>query len=118
VPLKTLQTLRKSPIIKEIVSVSFDGIGNHYRLKIRAKLTNNWLIDIWEHKTPKLRRYPYHVFKGKKLIVRWDNAPHLKNLSTYPHHKHTNNKVEESKEMNIKSVLKELEKTIQNTKKP
>lgn len=109
-PLKILQTLRKSEIIKEIISVSFDGIGNYYRLKIRVRLRNNWLMDIWEHKTPKLRRYSYHIFSGKKLIVRWDNAPHFKNLSTFPHHKHTKTKVEESKEMTIKSVLKELEK--------
>jgi len=112
VPLRILEALRKSEIVKEIVSVSFDGIGNYYRLKIRVRLRNDWLMDLWEHKTPELRRYSYHVFSGRKLIVRWDNAPHFKNMSTFPDHKHINKRVEESKEMTVESVLNELKKMI------
>ena len=26
--------------------------------------------------------------KNGQLIIRWDNAPHHKQIQTYPHHKH------------------------------
>ncbi len=75
-------------------------------------MINNWLMDIWEHRTPELRRYSYHVFFDKRLIIRWDNASHFKNISTIPHHKHVNKGVEESKEMTVESVLNEIKKMI------
>ena len=34
-------------------------------------------------------KYRYHYMdKNGKLLFRYDNAPHLKNLSSFPHHKH------------------------------
>ena len=40
------------------------------------------------HKIDKVK-YRYHYMdKNNKLIFRYDNAPHLKNLSSFPHHKH------------------------------
>ncbi len=69
-PLETIQTLKKSEIVKEIVSTDFDGIGDYYRLKIRVRLRNNWLMDVWEHIAPKLNRCSYHVSSGRKLIIR------------------------------------------------
>jgi len=36
--------------------------------------------------------YSYHwQNKNGKMIIRWDNDPHHKNLKTYPHHKHSPN---------------------------
>jgi len=109
-PLRTLEALKKSETVKEVVSVNFDSIGDYLRLKIRVRLKNNWLMDVWEHTAPKLRRYSYHVFAGKKLIVRWDNAPHFKDVSTFPRHMHIGEEIKESKEMTIESVLEELKR--------
>ncbi len=41
-------------------------------------------------------------------IIRWDNVPHHHEIETYPYHKHKNNIVVESKKMDIRSVLEEL----------
>ena len=114
-PLKDLDTLRRSDLVKRIVSVGFDGVGDSYRLKIRVELKNAWLMDLWEHKTPELRRYSYHVFHGEKMIVRWDNAPHFKNIATFPHHKHEGNKIKESSDMTVNLVLRELRKIVKIT---
>ncbi len=62
-------------MVKKIVSVDFDAIGDSHKLKIRARLKNNWLIDLWEHVAPGLRRYSYHVFFRNRMIVRWDMLP-------------------------------------------
>ncbi|MFW6275688.1 MAG: toxin-antitoxin system TumE family protein [bacterium] len=47
---------------------------------------------------------------NNNLIFGWDNAPHHKNIETYPHHKHE--KVQEnilnSDVRNIKDVLNKL----------
>jgi len=58
----------------------------------------------------KLIKYSYHLMKGDK-IMRWDNVPHHKEISTYPHHKHENDQVIESPDMDIEKVLKAIEET-------
>ena len=49
--------------------------------------------------------------KERKMIFRYDNAPHYRN-QTFPHHKHTPEGVKESKENGIIDVLKEIESLI------
>jgi hypothetical protein len=77
---------------------------------VRAELVNGWLLDYWEHKTSKLRRYSFHVFNKEQMIVRWDNTPHYPNLEGFPHHKHEGKTVIGSDEMTINGVLEQLEK--------
>lgn len=63
------------------------------------------------------RKYAYHWQDKKgKLIVRWDNAPHWKNISTYPHHKHIRRAecVEDSDIRNIDQALKFISNTLGN----
>jgi hypothetical protein len=43
--------------------------------------------------------------KIKDIIIRWDNAPHYPQLSSFPHHKHLPDSVEESQEMTLKEAL-------------
>jgi len=83
VPLSVLDKLKSSDLVKEVISVNFDGIGGNYRLKIRVELKNNWLMDIFEHKTSKIRRYSFHVFADNKMMIRWDNAPHYPDVKTF-----------------------------------
>lgn len=71
-------------------------------------LKNNLQMQVWEHRTPQLRRYSFHVMRGNKLVVRWDNSPHYRKIGTFPHHKHIGTNVLESEEMTIEKVLNEL----------
>ena len=61
------------------------------------------------YKDGKLIKYSYHLVKGNK-IMRWDNVPHHKEITTYPYHKHEDEKVKVSREMNIDIVLDEIKK--------
>lgn len=54
------------------------------------------------------RKYSFHLQNSDgKLIIRWDNAKHWKNIATFPHHKHVNSEknVEESYQINLDSIL-------------
>ena len=53
--------------------------------------------------------YSYHwqTVKGH-LIKHWDNAPHHREIATFPDHLHDGHYVRESKPMTLIAVLKEL----------
>lgn len=74
---------------------------------------NNYILHLKDYCfTDSSRKYSYHFQDNKKKIIfRYDNAPHWKNnLKTYPYHKHNNkNLLEDSQIMNIEKVLKEIE---------
>ncbi len=109
-PANEIDKLRKSSLVKQIISLDADIAPGLYRIKVRVELKNGWLMDFFERRSPDKRRYSYHVFrKDRKMIIRWDNAPHYPNLRTFPHHKHRGKKVEESIEVSTSDVLRELE---------
>jgi len=56
-------------------------------------------------------KYKYHFqTNDKKMIFRYDNAPHHQNVSTYPHHKHIGTEIIESNEPGIQQILSEIKK--------
>jgi len=111
---RIVKILKESNIIDSILSVDSDAFGEYYRLKIHARLINRWEIHVWEHATPLLRRYAYHVSNGSQLVIRWDNAPHHRQVRTFPHHKHLKDAILESKEVTIEEILEELKRLIKD----
>lgn len=66
----------------------------HFRL--RAFLNNNKFIEVFEfYFSGQLIKYSYSLIKNKISILRYDNAPHHKNLNSFPHHKHIENEIRE-----------------------
>jgi hypothetical protein len=67
----------------------FDG-----KLRIRAELTNNHTIELFEYVSEENGRlsflkYSYHWQNSAgQLVKRWDNAPHFPDLPNAPHHIH------------------------------
>jgi len=61
---------------------------------------------------PKVK-YSYH-YMGKQdlLIFRYDNAEHHREVSTFPHHKHTLNSIGKSKEPLLEDILREIQADI------
>lgn len=54
-------------------------------------------------------KYRYHLQSAeKKLLARWDNAPHHPEVSSHPHHLHLADSVKESEPMDIQRVLRSL----------
>lgn len=73
-------------------------------LFIREVIIDNLLFD-----------YSYHWQTEKgALIIRWDNAAHYPEISSFPHHKHVNdeNNIESSNEQNLYEVMDYIKKQI------
>jgi len=47
-----------------------------------------------------------------EFLIRWDNASHHKEISTFPYHVHNKNGVNKSKPMTVVDVLDELSRII------
>jgi len=71
------------------------------------------VLIVTELHTKDYQKYLYHCQQNDgDLIVRWDNKPHWKEMSTYPHHKHENDQVFPSHRVTIEDVLKQIEEKI------
>ena len=112
-PVSDINTLRNSKLVRRIVQTHVDSTGDAYVLRARAELVNGWSLHYWEHRTSKIRRYSFHVFLERKMVVRWDNAPHHPKVKSFPHHKHVGRTIEASKDMMVELVLAELQAMIE-----
>ncbi|NHI95064.1 MAG: hypothetical protein EAX96_21415 [Candidatus Lokiarchaeota archaeon] len=114
---KILKLFKESKIIKKYSILDFNSGQDFYYLKAKLELIDSTFLFIREFISSEEHIYSYHLQDAENnLITRWDNAPHHKELKTYPHHKHTPN-VSESYEINIQDVLKYIEKNIIPNKK-
>lgn len=60
-------------------------------------------------------KYRFHLInKEGDMVFRYDNAPHHRDISSFPHHKHLPGNVSESNEKSIMDVLDEIETLISN----
>ena len=88
-------------------------------IRVKCSLSNGDIFEFAEyivlHKNKiSLQTYNYH-WQGKdgKLIKRWDNVPHHRELDTFPHHLHlANGKTVSSTKVTLKKILSEIEKAI------
>ncbi len=57
-------------------------------------------------------KYSYHMQNEGQMVFRYDNAPHHREISTFPHHKHVGGNREEhvvpSMEMTLIGLLREI----------
>ncbi len=76
---------------------------------IRARLrvfdgTILWVREIYIHDN--LETYSYYWLRSdESIIIGWDNAPHHRDIETFPHHKHREENVESSQERGLEDVL-------------
>ncbi len=62
------------------------------------------------HQTITKIRYKYHYQDSEdRLIFRYDNVPHHRSISTFPHHKHEGSKVIEAAPVDLSQVLLEID---------
>jgi hypothetical protein len=83
--------------------------GRYTSLKIILK--DETLLFAREYIDNKERNYSFYWQDKKgRLIVRWDNARHHKDLKTYPNHKHVGKTVAESFKISLSDVLLYIKK--------
>lgn len=79
-------------------------------LRIKATIDDNSLLYITELHTPDFQKYSYHWQREDGTVgIRWDNAPHYKELKTFPHHRHEGAAVFPSHRITIEEVIAEIE---------
>jgi hypothetical protein len=83
--------------------------GSELKLLEYAKISNGQATAL---------RYRFQWQTKGELITRWNNAPHHPEGETFPHHKHVKgeDKPKPSGEINLISVLKEIEVEIVSQK--
>ncbi|MCD4844586.1 MAG: DUF6516 family protein [Methanosarcinales archaeon] len=89
---------------------------------IRGRLLfmGGYLLDFMEYISIGKERLKYRFNlsdNDSNLIFRYDNAPHHKDILSFPHHKHTGTKVEPSTEIGIAQVISEIEIIVFNESK-
>ncbi len=110
--------LLENPIYKEYSIIRKDILYNEAKIRIQINLVNEDLLEIFEYlqeKGGKLTsiKYSYHwQDKEGRLKLRWDNAPHHKELDNFPHHIHfEDNRIKPNNfTPNILEILNEIEK--------
>ncbi len=61
----------------------------------------------------KLKKYAYYRLSPTDVVIQgWDNAPHHPEISTYPHHTHTKNRIGASQVRSLADVLDLLKQRI------
>jgi len=55
-------------------------------------------------------KYRYHWMNENGLIMRWDNAPHHREIETFPFHIHTKSEILPSEEVRLDEILKTIER--------
>jgi hypothetical protein len=63
-------------------------------------------VETYEGEKVKRLKYKYHLqSESGELIARWDNVPHHRDISSFPHHKHDKNGVHPSEPADLKAIL-------------
>ncbi len=102
-----------SPLIQadtstfEMVSADMGMLRGRIAFIDGSALDFRELLSTYEHD------YRFHrMDASNKLIVRWDTAPHYKNLEIFPLHRHLSRGVSSSEEMNFIAVLDYIKQEI------
>ncbi len=98
-----------STIISDFEVITYEIDENQKRLHVKLYLIDNSLLIVKDYKfSDNTRKYSYHwMEQNGDLRLRWDNAPHWKKISTFPHHKHVEREenIMETTETDAQSVL-------------
>lgn len=102
-----------SPLIKS-ETIKFDMVSSEMGI-IKGKIIflDGSIFDFRELLSHEDHDYRFHWMDNKnKLIVRWDSAPHHKNLNNFPYHKHESKDIVSSSELSLIEALDYIKKEI------
>ena len=110
--LRVEEILREFPSIRSRVLTQ--KVYNQFQGYISGKIVfeNGHSLEFAEVVDTQLAakvKYRYHYMDEKQsLIFRYDNAPHHKEVKSFPHHRHAPTKVTDSKEQGLNDILLEI----------
>ncbi|NSW76733.1 MAG: hypothetical protein HPY68_08195 [Candidatus Atribacteria bacterium] len=110
--LRTLTLVEKSRVVKSHEIQDFQQGRDFYYLKLKIVLIDESELYVREYVSENEYLYSYHwQYRDGKLRTRWDNAPHHRDLKTFPHHKHIP-ELAESGEITVEDVLRVIEQEL------
>ncbi len=59
-------------------------------------------------------KYAYSLLRGDVCVLRYDNAPHHRDIPTFPHHKHVFDRIEPLYDSSIENFLREVKRFLSN----
>ena len=81
--------------------------GEEY-FRIRARL-DDVILDVREYWIgDELCLYGYQMLISGRPVLRYNNVPHHPEVSTFPHHKHVEGRVEELRKPGLRAFLEEV----------
>ena len=101
---------KKLEVIKWLIKkkmISFNLVSEEMGI-IKGKIVfvNNYALDFRELVSMGHTDYRFHFMNGtNSLIMRWDSAPHHKEITTFPFHLHTPEGVMECDKVNLIEVI-------------
>ncbi len=111
---RNLTLLRSNKIVVEVLILKTLIEPDIEFIKAIAILKDGSRLHVSEAEGADWREYSYHWQKNDKLIRRWDNAPHHKDLPNFPHHIHEGGNVISGGDMNLVDVLADIEMKIKD----
>jgi len=114
--MEILKLLDRCPIVIDYEVEQFRSweAGGFYRL--RVEFSDKSILHAREYVDEEERSYSFHwMTSAGYLLIRWDNSPYHKHLSTYPHHKHRKKEVTASSPPDIATVLEIIACEIKKT---
>lgn len=109
---RNLTLLRSHKIVVEVRILKTLIEPDIEMIKAIATLKDGSTLYVSEAEGVDWREYSYHWQKNDKLVRRWDNAPHHKDLPNFPYHVHDSRKVTSSEDLNLVDVLAYIEMKI------
>ena len=105
--------LKESGLAQEVEVIDLIDEEGLYYLKFKAALKNGGFFYFTELTKTGYNAYSYHIQdKDGRLLARWDNSPHHKNVETYPHHMHAGGRVKPSFKPSADELISYLRKAI------
>ena len=103
-------------IIASYDIVQFRMVGASYQFVAKVSLKNQTELHVKDYLfLDGAQKYSYHWQDAQgDCIVRWDNAPHHQQVSTFPFHKHLGKQetIAESPPMRLNAALDEIRKIL------
>ena len=105
--------IRFKPVIKSYHISLYEQEGEILRFKAQLTFINDSKLFIKEYLFEnKERKYAYHWQEvNGQLRARWDNSPHHRHITTFPHHKHETGGITASYERNLRDILEVIRQT-------
>jgi hypothetical protein len=96
-----------SNIVKLIEKLEISEEEQISKLKAKLRLFDGtilWVREVWLKE--KIEAYSYYWLRpDETVIIGWDNAPHHREVNSFPHHMHVGEKIEPSSQRDLKEVL-------------